>query len=291
MKFLFPQKVMSNQAGYQSLTDLFVLVYDNEKTEIILDFGDNMWFEANLSAILGAILTFGQEKLIQFSFTKMTRELRDLLERNGFLYLFGGEKKMDERQSTIQFRKFEVSEDLQFRRYLDEELLTMKGLPTMSIMLKKEISQKIFEIFENAKLHGKCRYVYSCGQIFPKKYRLDFTIADIGYTIRKGVRQFRANTELGGKECIEWAVEPCNTTKRSTIPGGLGFKFVRDFLRQNNGQIQIISSDGYWQEENGHTFAANMVGQFRGTAVNLEFNLNDKNSYLLASEIDPKDVF
>lgn len=291
MKFSFPERVSSNQNGFQVLVDLFNMVYDCERTDIELNFKSNRWFEANLTAILGATLTFGQERLNSFHFTHMNHKLHELLERNGFLHLFGGERRADDRGSTVQFRKFEVSEDVQFRRYLDEELLTMRGLPTMSAMLRKEISQKIFEIFENAKLHGKCKYVYSCGQIFPTKYRLDFTIADIGYSIRTGVRSFLQAPELGGKECIEWAVAPNNTTKKSTIPGGLGFTFVRDFLRQNQGQIQVISSDGFWKEEKGSSFAANLVGQFRGTAVNLEFNLNDKNSYILSKEIDPKNVF
>lgn len=291
MNFEFPAKVKNDQKGYQTLIDLFSLVKDVEKVDMNLDFKSNTWFEANLSAILGAIITFGQERLIRFRFVNMGERLRDLLERNGFLYLFGGEKKIDERSSTVTLRKFEVSEDIQFRRYLDEELLTMRGLPQMSIMLKREISQKIFEIFENAKLHGKCKYIYSCGQIFPSNFRLDFTIADIGHSIRSGVRSFLGKDDLSGRECIEWAVEPNNTTKRSTIPGGLGFTFVREFLRQNNGQIQIISSDGYWQEEKGGVNASNMVQQFLGTAVTLEFNLKDRNSYVLSTEIDPKDVF
>ena len=113
----------------------------------------------------------------------------------------------------------------------------------------------------------------------------------MGKTIRKNVNDyFGSGSEISGDKAILWAVEEGNTTKKGNIPGGLGLSLIRDFLRLNEGSIQIISSNGYWEEKNGTIFGSAFKNRFLGTIVNFEFNLNDKKSYVLGSEIDPKNV-
>ena len=96
---------------------------------------------------------------------------------------------------------------------------------------------------------------------------------------------------LSGKECILWAVEEGNTTKQGTIPGGLGLSLIRTFLKHNGGLLQIVSSDGYWEQKKGITITKDLEHEFLGTIVNLEFNINDKSYYHLSSEIDTEHIF
>lgn len=63
-----------------------------------------------------------------------------------------------------------------------------------------------------------------------KIIRLNFTIVDLGKTIKTGVNNF-LKKNLSGIEYIAWAVEEGNTTKRGTIPGGLGLSLIREFLK------------------------------------------------------------
>jgi len=107
---------------------------------------------------------------------------------------------------------------------------------------KGEIIRSIFEIYSNAVLHGDCLNVYSCGQFYPRKTppRIDFTIVDVGKTIKKNVNNF-LQKELSGIDAIEWALAENNTTKpkEKNIPGGLGLKIICEFARLNNGKVHI----------------------------------------------------
>jgi hypothetical protein len=82
-----------------------------------------------------------------------------------------------------------------------------------------------------------------------------------------------------------------NTTKTGNISGGLGLDIIFDFIKLNNGKIQIISSDGYWEYRKGSVDTAIFDNFFPGTIANIEFNLDDSNIYALKEEISLNDIF
>ena len=84
--------------------------------------------------------------------------------------------------------------------------------------------------------------------IIRQKKRLDFTIVDLGRTIKSNVKEY-VNKEVSGKDALKWAVTEGNTTKHGEIPGGLGLSMIREFLKKNDGKIQIVSEDGYWEQK------------------------------------------
>ena len=290
MKIALPQKLMSEKDGFGFFAQLYEQTKDMSFDELILDFKYNTWFEANLCATLGAILSKLQENFVSVRFMNMSPSVERILLKNHFLSNFGSEALPDTHQTTIKFRKFKVTEEKQFKDYLDKELLSQPDLPQMSHLLKRKINMSIFEIFNNANIHGQCIHVFSCGQYFPQKMRLVFTIADLGRTIKKNVNEY-LNKSYSSSEAITWAVEEGNTTKTGTIPGGLGLSLIRDFLKLNKGGIQIASSEGYWEERKGVIFAKKFENALIGTIVNLDFNINDHSSYALASEVDPNSIF
>lgn len=112
----------------------------------------------------------------------------------------------------------------------------------------------------------------------------------MGLTIRKNVNDF-LKSKINGAKAIEWAVEEGNTTRTGTIPGGLGFSLIRDFLEHNSGSLEILSSDGFWHEEKKVIVSETIGARFLGTIVNIKFNLADQNSYVLASEINQTEIW
>lgn len=56
MKYEFPQNIRSSFEGYNVFIDFYNKTDDIFFDEIILDLKNTTWIEANLSAILGAIL-------------------------------------------------------------------------------------------------------------------------------------------------------------------------------------------------------------------------------------------
>jgi len=215
-------------------------------------------------------------------------EQEKIFKKTRYSY-FGGESLPDRYATTVEYRKSKVSEVASFNGYLEKKLLSHNKLPNMSALLRKKIKESILEIFDNARAHGKCKFVYSCGQYYPRKGRLDFTVVDIGRTIRKNVRDY-SQKKVSGKRALEWAVQKNTTTRKDNIPGGLGLCLIREFLSLNKGKIQIASADGYWYEKSGASRSEDLNVFFGGTAVNLEFNVNDTSSYCLSSETEETDI-
>ncbi len=114
----------------------------------------------------------------------------------------------------------------------------------------------------------------------------------MGRTIQTNVNEYLHSNKTG-IESIEWALEENNTTKpkERNIPGGLGLKLICEFARMNNGKVQIVSSDGYWQLTRKKADSFTLSYPFPGTIVNLEFNLDDQSFYYLKEENEEDIIF
>lgn len=290
MEYKLPSRLKSDYDGYSCFVDFFEITRNLKNEHIIIDFNNGSWFEANLCVALGSILYKIKENNT-ISFINIGEKVLSILQKNRFLYHFDGEYKEDVHSTTIKFRQFKINDEIAFIDYLDRELLSQPDLPKMTPLLKNSISSKIYEIYSNAYTHGGCDFVYTCGQYYPNRKVLDFTMADLGTTIRSKVRSFLKDKSLSGSKTISWAVEEGHTTKTGPHPGGLGLSLIREFLKLNEGKIQIVSSNGYWEEKKGVIFAQDFKNAFVGTIVNLEFNIDDKKSYALKTELDPQDIF
>jgi hypothetical protein len=291
IEYPIPDRVVSDYDGYEFLCQLSVKSILFRKCELRFKFSSNTYFEANLCSPFGAILQSLRARENTIFFDDLNPLVENEFRKNGFYKLVNaGFENTDSPSTIMDFKKFTLQDIMSFQDYINEQLLAQKDFPPLSDLLKKEINKSILEIFNNAHTHGRCEFVYTCGQYFPNNSRLKFTISDMGDTIRKNVRNYFGN-KIDGNKAITWAVQVGNTTKNGKIPGGLGFTIIRDFLKLNEGTIQIISSNGYWEEKNGTIFENAFKSRFLGTIVNLEFNLSDIHSYQLTSEIDPKNVF
>lgn len=291
-RIVLPQRVCSDSNGYSFFAEMHESISSAFSETIIIDFSLNGWFEANLSAILGSLLSKAQENFNNILFEKLPLKQREILSRNHFLASFGGEKLDDYNNTTIKYRRNRLTDDKLIHHFLSSDLLGKEEFPKLSSAAHKEIERSIFEIFSNAIIHGNCEFVYSCGQYFPRKTppRIDFTIVDLGNTIKYNTNNF-LKAKLSGKEAIEWAVVENHTTKpkEGNIPGGLGLKIISEFVKLNKGKLQIVSSDGFWELNKGVQISDSMKYEFPGTIVNIEFNLDDASFYYLTVE-DIEDI-
>jgi hypothetical protein len=237
--------------------------------------------------VIGAMADNLSKQNNKIRMTNLRIEHIKLFRKNYFLCSFGQPPLKDTYNSTVKYKKFETSDATSFDEYLESDLLSKNDFPKASTLLRKKIRESSIEIIDNAVSHGNCPNIFTCGQYYRgfRDKRLDFTIVDVGRTIRKNIRDYFKDQTIKGNQAIEWAVEKGHTTKTGNIPGGLGFSLIREFLQINKGKIQIISADGFWEEKEQNIHSTQMDGFFYGTIVNLEFNLNDKSYYYLKSEI------
>ena len=292
MRIEIPRSVKSDSNGYRYLISVYHLLQNINNTDVIIDFHKNRWFEANLFALLGAIIYSGTRGSNYYTLVNLSTRLESVLLRNGFIQNTESLVIADPNSTIIPYETFSPKADTEFALYIKTELLAKTGFPRLSRLAEKKIIESIFEIFENARTHGVCDKIYTCGQYFPRKNppRLDITIVDMGVSIKKNVNEF-LKKELSAAESIEWAVEYGNTTKTGLEPGGLGLDVIRSFISKNNGKIQIVSDNGYWEFNRNYTGTNSFLEPFPGTIVNIEFNLDDNTHYIAKEESEANIIF
>jgi hypothetical protein len=269
--------------GFSQLALLNAQLQDYSFDTIQIDFSACTWFDANMSAPLGVVLAHAVDKLNTVQFKELRPSVQSILSKNRFLAGFGLPRSLDTYGTTIPYRRFKTSDDQLFAEYLNSHLRG-KELPKMTAALSEQFKNSILELFSNAAMHSETALgIFACGQYFPKKHRVDFSVADAGIGMRRKI-----NKELGIKmnsdQAIRWALQEGHTTRKGKVPGGLGLKLIKEFIGMNKGCIQVVSDRGFWEfSAAGETLTRIDVG-FPGTVINIEINTADTLRYRLRSE-------
>lgn len=280
--------VNPDKKGYTQLNKLYHLYKD----EFIINFDLEViqWFNACLCAPLGAILDkLNNDSWVTAKIKPMLANANNILQRNEFLSYFGFDKIHDDKNTAIKYLKLQPSDSRFFNSYITAELVNHPELPTLSAPLKKKITESIYEMFVNAQIHSNTNFIYTCGQFFPIKHSIWFSITDLGVGFKHNINN-RFNTNLTSIQAIKWAIENGNTTKTS-ISGGIGLSLLKEFITKNNGTMQIISGDGFYSFSADGEDSTTLAFEFPGTIITMQFKTDDKNSYCLKSEISEEDIF
>ena len=286
MNIVLPS-VEHNRAGFEHLAQFYAQVQNTFFDSIEVNLSD--WFDADMCAPLGALLYHlgTQANSVQVR----ARRADNILTKNGFLSHYGRQRVQDTWGTTIPYLRFDVTDDRYFSRYIETSLISRQEIPEMSSRLIKRFRESVFELFDNAVLHSQTQGgIFSCGQFFPKRQRINFAIADLGIGIKRNIQQ-HLGLNMVADQAIHWATERRNTTKRAAIPGGLGLKLLREFIGMNGGCIQIVSDNGYWQQNGTQVTMALLSHPFPGTVVTLEIDTADTKTYTLAANLSPADIF
>ena len=290
MKFSLPE-IRHSLSGFEELVRLNAEIGQQRFSRIEIDMTTTSWFDADMCAPFGAILYRIGHNMNTVHLTNLRSSVENILSKNGFLSHYGRMPIRDTYGTTIPYQRFDVKDDRFFASYVESKFVGRSELPVMTPGLVKRFRESVFEIFSNAVIHSHTQLgIFSCGQLFPNRHRLDFSVADLGIGIRRNVEE-HTGLDLPAYEAIEWATQANNTTKRGRIPGGLGLKLLIEFINLNDGRLQIISDRGYWGLEKGHTQTERLSQPFPGTVVNVEINTADTRSYKLSSELKETDIF
>jgi len=280
----------SGASGFEKVIHLWRQIQECRYEQIQIDWQHIQWLDANLCSPLGAILYKTGRNLNSIEFINLQRDIEIILSKNNFLSTYGRERRKDTYGTTIEYKRFEIQDDRYFTAYI-QKYLTGKGIPEMTPALQKKFQENIFEIFFNAVTHSRTQLgIFSCGQFFPNKTHLDFTITDLGIGFCQNVNQALELT-LSPEMAIDWAMQEGNTTRKDDIPGGLGLKLLFEFIKKNRGKIQIVSDRGFWTYYDGNTSTHLFSNPFPGSVVNIQINTADPCSYYLASEIHSEEIF
>ncbi|MCL7753293.1 hypothetical protein [Polaribacter sp. Z022] len=267
--------ISTNFAGTKKLFEFYKSASDYYNETIYLDFYHLNWFDANLSALFGSILTkLNKENNLVFSTDiNYLREHFDVLFRNGFFK--NGTKIADEQQSTINYKSISPNDKIGFIDYIENDLLNHRGMPNFSEKEKDEILESLIEVFCNIQIHSKSTEdFYVCGQYYPEKKILTFSMVDIGIGFLPAIKERTENVINNDYDAIKWALKKRNTTKSS--PGGLGLYDLNSYFNRTKGNLQIITGDTFWSTELENAVIKKFTFQtpYVGSILNLFFNYN-----------------
>ena len=290
MRLTLP-RIRHDRVGFIALAGLHAQTKDCFLDDVEIDMQATDWLDADMCAAFGAILYRMEDNLNSVRLTNIQSGVRNVLSKNGFLSHYGRTKMPDHWGTTVSYKRFDADDDRYFASYIEDEFIQRSELPEMSTGLQKKFRESIFEIFSNAVLHSRTKLgIFSCGQFFPNRSKLDFCVADLGIGIRRNVRRHTGD-DMAPEEAIEWATRANNTTKRGDVPGGLGLKLLCEFIDLNGGSLQIVSDAGYWRRKGRKNKTARLQDAFPGTVVGVEIDTADRNSYKLSSEPETDDIF
>ncbi|KTD49844.1 hypothetical protein Lrub_0286 [Legionella rubrilucens] len=283
--------IRHDKSGFEELTNLYAKAKEYTFETIQIDMNTTAWLDADMCSSFGAILYHVTSNLNNVDLVNLQPQVESILLKNRFLSHYGKKSIVDSWKTTIKYRHFDVKDGRSFAEYVESEFIDRDEVPKMSIGLKKKFKESIFEIFSNSVLHSKTKLgIFTCGQFFPKRNSLNFSISDLGIGIRTNIKE-SIGINLQADEAIVWATRGSNTTKKGEIPGGLGLKLLCEFIDLNGGRIQIVSENGYFCRENSSYRASQLLHPFPGTVVNIEIATHDDVSYTLSEEISPTDIF
>lgn len=289
-----PKEIKTNKEGYEAIASIYHAIMNQHDNFIQIDFSECIRFDANLSAAFGAILDrVILEKGCGIWFSRANKSVRRKLSRNNFFRAWNADINTEDREHYITYQKFPREKHIEFKQYIENELLKKQKFPRHTTLAGKRITENIFEIYVNAVMHGKTDFVHTCGEYNNNVHTLDMTIVDCGLTIPYNVNTFLHNKKLrplDSCDAIHWAFVNGNTTKDS--PGGLGLAILKQFIELNKGCLQVVSDDAFIEFNETGVYTQKLSTQFPGTIVNMKFNFDDDKKYLMAEErnIDKKNL-
>jgi hypothetical protein len=232
--------------------------------------------DANLSALLLALIhkLKVENKLYVFL---LLGDGMNVFFRNGLVsHLKGDSNKNswgDDRQSTIPLTTFTVDQDDEFCHYLRNDFFRHRGLDGLKLSTKDNLTTQFEEIFTNVGQHAETSYpVFTCGQYFPEKRQLKFSLVDLGIGFLPKIREKTEGQISTDNSAIIWSTLGLNTTKDKAFgPGGTGLKELKSYCAANNGSFHICSGDGYVNFLGDRSFEHTLTHGLPGSMVNIIF--------------------
>lgn len=286
-KYIYMKNLQTSLRSHNELARICEEINSFSGEHLVLDFKRVDFVSANQFAVLGCILSDFQIKNrhTQISIANMNERLTSIIRVNGFNIHISWTSLPDRYNTSIPYKIFNVSQIDEFEKYITIKLFNRSDIPKMSSGVKECMIDNVLEIFNNVKEHTNAERLYTCGQYFPKKKLLYFTVVDSGETIPYNVTHFFQDHGLilNGFS-VNWAIQSGNSTRRSDSPGGLGLYLLSDFIRMNEGELFIVSGNESFEQTKRGTRCKYLEHTFSGTIVTMGFNMADKSRYCLASE-------
>ena len=268
---------------------------NNDNMDVTFEFSQCNFLRHNAVAFLGGLTRLIQTRggIGRFALNSIPKKVKANMDENGFISTLGFEGT-PRTGNSIPYREDSHQSEAVLVDYLKTKWLG-RGWVLVSERLRDAIVGKVWEIYANAFEHGKSPIgIFSCGQHYPKHHELKLTVVDFGVGIPSNVRLFfkhdpRAQS-LSAASCLKWAFQRGTTTKPNGTSRGMGLDLLKEFVKLNNGKLEIFSHEGYAIIDKTQEVFMNRQTFFEGTLVNITLKC-DESYYHFVSETSDEPLF
>lgn len=254
-RLLFPFRgsLYTGADSYCELSRLYHAMQATPDSLWQLDWQQLHYLDANLSAVLAAIAhhTAGRQGNRLLMDPRQVNRPDSVFVRNGLASVLSheGGTFFDERQSTVPVCYFTINEVDAFADYVDTKLLGHHSLRQLTTGQRDRIVSCYYELFNNVELHAQTEHVTVCGQYYPLKRLLIFTMVDFGIGFLPLVSNYTQRMNLAPvetpRDAIVWALKGGST--KTLASGGSGLQGIVKHCKATNGSIHVATSGGYFQ--------------------------------------------
>lgn len=278
-------------SNFQQLFNIWSQVNDYFE-EVRFDFSRCRFLRPNAVVFLGGLARLIESRLGSVVFdwsTLRNNAVMTNLCQNGFAGTFGFPSSGWDGNS-IPYREDKTLDMNGIMDYLTYNWIG-KGWMHVSDRLRDAIAGKMWEIYNNAFEHsGTAIGVFSCGQHFWRRNDLILSVVDFGRGIPANVRTFLRQhvdeelvSRVSGAACMKWAFERGNSTCMGGVARGLGLDLLKEFVRMNQGKLEVYSNEGYAIIDKDGERYENRDISFEGTVVHITLRC-DENLYRFSDE-------
>lgn len=255
-----------------------------------LNFSYCHFLRPNAVAFLGGVARVAQSRGIPVVFdwnSVLNQAVMMNLCQNGFAQRFGHASNSWSGHS-IPYREDGFANFNSVLDYLTDQWLG-RGWVHVSEPLRDAIVGKVWEIYTNSFEHGQSHTgVFSCGQHFSNMNELMLSVVDFGTGIPNKVRGFLSSDprsqNILSSACLGWAFQRGNSTSVAQgVPRGLGLDLLKDFVKINDGSLEVYSNNGYALINRYGEFFSDLGFDFPGTAVQIKIKCDERLYHLGSS--------
>jgi hypothetical protein len=259
--------------------------------EVEFNFTRCRFLQHNAVAFLGGIARLIEYRggTAKFNWDTLQDNIQGNLIQNGFMGCFS-ESRGPWVGNSIPYQEYPTKSKENIINYLKVKWLG-RGWVNVSQGLCNAIVGTVWEIYENAFEHGISPIgVFCCGQHYPQLHLLKLCVLDFGVGIPSSVRWFKKKETVSASVALRWAFRPGTTTKPNGMGRGMGLDLLKEFIKLNQGELEVYSHEGYALIREGQERYLDRSTFFEGTAVNFTFKC-DESYYHLASEEHNDNLF
>jgi len=249
--------------------------------DVSFDFSHCGFLRPNAVAFLGGLarLIESRRGKIAFDWTTVRSGIMANLNQSGFAGIFGSPFS-GWSGNSIPYREDHTLDMNSIMDYLTYNWIG-KGWVHVSDRLRDAIAGRMWEIYNNAFEHsGTAIGVFSCGQHFPSTNELVLSVVDFGQGIPAKIRTFVGSDpraqDLTAAACLRWAFTRGKSTSTGGVARGLGLDLLKEFVRLNQGKLEVYSNEGYAIIDKDGERYENRDISFEGTVVHITLRCDEK---------------